>query len=58
MRSPDQLLSEAAAAERLAAVVSFAPDKARLLAQAQRLRAEAHAAEARSFAPRDVRSRR
>jgi hypothetical protein len=58
MRSPDQMLSEALAAERLAAVVSYGPDKARLLAQADRLKAEARAAESRSFAPRDVRSRR
>jgi hypothetical protein len=46
------MLSEALAAERLAGVVSYGPDKARLLAQAERLKAEAQAAEARSWAPR------
>jgi hypothetical protein len=58
MRSPDQMLNEALAAERLATVVSYGPDKARLLAQAERLRTEARAAEARSFSPPDIRSRR
>ena len=58
MRSPDQLLSEAVAAERLAAVVSYGPDKAKLMAQAKALRDEARAAEERSFAPREIRSRR
>jgi len=58
MRSPDQMLSEALAAEQLAAAVSYGPDKARLLAQAERLKAEARVAEARSFAPKHVRSRR
>jgi hypothetical protein len=58
MRSPDQLLGEAAAAERLAAVVSYGPDKARLLAQAEKLRDLARAAERRSFAPADERSPR
>ena len=53
MRSPDQMLSEAMAAERLAAVVSYGPDKAKLLAQADKLRAQARAAEGRSFAPRN-----
>jgi hypothetical protein len=52
------MLSEAMAAERLAAVVSYAPDRARLLAQAERLRAQARAAEERSWAPHEVRSRR
>jgi hypothetical protein len=47
-----------AAAERLAAVVSYGPDKARLMAQAETLRAQARAAEVRSFAPRELRSRR
>jgi hypothetical protein len=51
------MLNDALAAERLASVVSYGPDKARLLAQADRLRAEAHAAEERSLAPRDTRSR-
>ena len=55
MRSPDQMLSEAAAAERLAALVSYRPDKIRLLAQAQQLREEAKVAEARSFAPKGPR---
>jgi len=58
MRSPDQLLSEATAAERLAAVVSYGPDKERLLAQAEKLRDLARAAEARSFAATDGRSAR
>ena len=58
MRSPDQMLSEARAAERLAAMVSYGPDKARLMAQAERLKAEAQVAEARSFAPRGARSKR
>jgi hypothetical protein len=58
MRSPDHLLSEALAAERLAAVVSFGPDKARLLEQAERLKAEARAAEQRSWAPKGVRRKR
>ena len=44
-------MSEAAAAERLAAVVSYGPDKARLLAQAESLRREACVAEARSWKP-------
>jgi hypothetical protein len=51
MRSPDQLINEAAAAERLAAVVSYGPDKAKLLAQAESLRREACVAEARSWKP-------
>jgi hypothetical protein len=51
------MLSEALAAERLAAVVSYGPDKARLLAQAERLKAEAQAAEARSWASRDARTK-
>jgi hypothetical protein len=55
MRSADQMISEALAAERLAAMVSYGPDKARLLAQAERLKAEARAAEERSFAPRSKR---
>ena len=58
MRSPDQMLTEALAAERLAAVVSYGPDKARLLAQAERLKTEAKAAEARSWAPKGVRPKR
>ncbi|MFL5297681.1 MAG: hypothetical protein ACJ798_14985 [Phenylobacterium sp.] len=41
------------AAERLAAVVSFGPDKVKLLAQAEKLREAARVAEARSFAPKD-----
>jgi hypothetical protein len=52
------MISEALAAERLAALVSYGPDKARLLAQAERLKAEARAAEERTFAPRDMRSQR
>jgi hypothetical protein len=58
MRSPDHLLSEALAAERLAALVSFGPDKARLMEQADRLRAEARAAERRSWAPKGARRER
>jgi hypothetical protein len=52
------MLNEALAAERLAAVVSYGPDKARLLAQAERLRTEARTTEARNFAPRNARPRR
>lgn len=44
-------MSEALAAERLAAVVSYGPDKTKLMAQARQLREEARAAEARSWRP-------
>jgi hypothetical protein len=54
MRSATQMLSEAAAAERLAAVVSYGPDKARLLAQAATLREQASAVEERSWRRREL----
>jgi hypothetical protein len=45
-----RLLREAEAAERLALVVSYVPDKKRLMQQAQKLRAKAAApAERRSW---------
>jgi hypothetical protein len=37
MRTTDELIQEAAAARRLAQVVSFRPDKERLMAQAAEL---------------------
>ena len=45
----DQLINEAAAAERLAAVVTHAADRAELLKQAGRLRQKAAALEERSW---------
>ncbi|HYG27864.1 MAG TPA: hypothetical protein VD906_13265 [Caulobacteraceae bacterium] len=55
------LIAEAEAAERLADIVSYEPDKRRLRGVAQRLREEAHAAaatpESRSWAPRQARGR-
>ena len=47
----DQLLEQAEAAERLAALVSFKPDKERLREQAARLRATAARYEERSWQP-------
>lgn len=44
--TPEDLRKEAAAAEFLAKVVSYAPDKARLTARAAELRAQADAREA------------
>ncbi|HVI32509.1 hypothetical protein [Phenylobacterium sp.] len=44
---PDDLRQEAEAAEHLATVVSYAPDKARLTARAAELRRQADALEAR-----------
>jgi len=41
MGSPEDLLKQAEAAEQLAAMVSYAPDKRRLQQQAQELRARA-----------------
>lgn len=48
-----ELLEEAEAIEQLARIVSYGPDKTRLMAQAKVLRDRAHAAgEERSWAPR------
>jgi hypothetical protein len=52
VQSPDQLREEADAAECLARLVSYGPDKQRLLETAQRLRNEAKVAqEKRSWGP-------
>lgn len=51
MTTPDQLLQDAEAAERLAAVVSYRRDKEHLLQQAAELRRKARAAEERSWSP-------
>ena len=51
MGSAEQWLREAEAVDRLADLVSFAPDKRRMRAQAEALRARAAAEEARSFQP-------
>ncbi|HEX6860429.1 MAG TPA: hypothetical protein VF138_09575 [Caulobacteraceae bacterium] len=53
----EQLIDEAEAVERLAKVVSYGPDKARLMALAASLRERAEAPkEARSWAPRQRRA--
>lgn len=54
MSGVEHLLKQAEAAERLAEVVSYGPDKQRLRAQAEALRNQARAAaeEPRSFRPR------
>ena len=44
MKSPEDLLRDAEEAERLAALVSYAPDKRRLLEKAAELREQAKAA--------------
>lgn len=51
--TPEQLRKEAAAAEFMARVVSYQPDKERLNARAAELRGQADRLEARSWAPRD-----
>jgi hypothetical protein len=52
MQTVEHLIKEAASAEALAEMVSYAPDRARLLAMAARLREEAHRrAEDRSWSP-------
>lgn len=43
MNRPEDLIKEAEEAERLAAMVSYAPDKKRLMARAQELRRQAEA---------------
>jgi hypothetical protein len=53
MLSRDNLLTEAEAMERLAAVVSYAPDKARLLQRAAELRQRAQACPAPARPPAD-----
>lgn len=55
--TPEDLRKEAAAAEFLAKVVSYAPDKARLIARAAELRAQADAIEAKREADRADRPR-
>jgi len=54
MAGVDHLLRQAEAADRLAELVSYAPDKRRLREQAEalRLQARAAAAEPRSFRPK------
>lgn len=53
-----ELVEEAEAIERLARIVSYGPDKTRLMAQAQLLRQRAQAlGENRSWAPRAGRRR-
>lgn len=56
--TPEDLRKEAAAAEFLAKVVSYAPDKARLTARAAELRAQADALEAGRGAGRTGRPER
>lgn len=46
-----ELIQEAEEAERLARLVSYGPDKERLMALANDLRSRARAQEARSWAP-------
>jgi hypothetical protein len=41
MKAPEDLIKEAEEAERLAALVSYAPDKKRLTSRAQELRRQA-----------------
>ena len=43
MKAPEELIKAAEEAERLAAVVSYAPDKKRLTTRAQELRRQAEA---------------
>ena len=43
VKTPEQLLREAEEAERLAALVSYGPDKARLTRRAEELRRQAQA---------------
>ena len=52
MKSRETLIQEAEEAERLAALVSYAPDKRRLLQKAAELRREAETAAAKKPAPR------
>jgi hypothetical protein len=51
--TPDELRKEAAAAEFLARLVSYRPDKAWLQAKAAELRHQADRLEARSWDPAD-----
>ena len=51
MKTPEDLLQEAAEAERLAALVSYGPDKRRLARRAQELRKQAQGMGARRRDP-------
>jgi hypothetical protein len=53
--TPDELRKEAAAAELMAGLVSFSPDKRWLTAKAAELRHQAAKLEARSWSPPDRR---
>lgn len=52
MKSREELIQEAEEAERLAALVSYRPDKQKLLATAAELRREAEAAPSRADSPK------
>jgi hypothetical protein len=56
--TPDELRKEAAAAEFMARLVSFRPDKVWLQAKAAELRHQADRLEARSWDPADRKDKR